>query len=168
MQHLIAHRLRVALTDKEDLSAGPVEVDETYIGGKRKNMSLAKREELKGAVGKEAVVGVKDRETNQVTARHVQHTDSPHLAGFVAKKTKLGAKVHADEAKAYKALDSRHDHEAVNYGVGGYVRDLQPYTGMLIRKETCGITESAFSARSICPAPFRKRTDRRSETPDSH
>ena len=31
----LAHRLRVALADKEELFAGPAEVDETYIGGKR-------------------------------------------------------------------------------------------------------------------------------------
>ncbi len=39
-------------------------------------VSLAKRRDLKeagmgrGSVGKEAIVGVKDRETNKVTARH--------------------------------------------------------------------------------------------------
>ena len=85
-------------------------------------MCLSKRKEIQGAgrgvVGKEAVVGVKDRETNQATARHVQHSDSPHLAGFVAEKTKLGAKVYSDEAKVYNALETWYDHEAVNHGVG--------------------------------------------------
>ena len=40
------------------------------MGGKRANMS-AKRAELagRGAVGKTAIVGVKDRETNQVSAK---------------------------------------------------------------------------------------------------
>ena len=75
----------------------------SYIGGKRKNMSLAKRRELKGAgrgaVGKEAVVGAKDRATNQVRAEVVPATDVPHVAGFVAKHTKSGAKVFADEAR---------------------------------------------------------------------
>ena len=55
--------------------AGPVEVDETYVGGKRKNMSNAKRKALadagvgRGSVGKTAVVGTKDRASNQVSAR---------------------------------------------------------------------------------------------------
>ena len=50
------------------LYEGPVEVDETYMGGKRKNMSNAKRATLsgRGTVGKTAVVGLKDRDTNQV------------------------------------------------------------------------------------------------------
>ena len=58
---------------------GPVEVDETYIGGKRKNMPKAKRKELKGtgrgAVGKTAVIGAKDRETNHVRLKDVATTD---------------------------------------------------------------------------------------------
>ena len=63
------HRIREAWAgggDDGDFS-GPVEADETYFGGKRKNMSNAKRRELadtgRGPVGKVAVVGVKDRET---------------------------------------------------------------------------------------------------------
>ena len=51
---------------------GPVEVDETYMGGKRANMSNAKRKELAGTghgtVGKVAVVGIKDRDTTLVSA----------------------------------------------------------------------------------------------------
>ncbi len=130
----LGHRLRKSMEEGVELFTGPVEVDETYVGGKRKNMSLAKRKELKGtgrgAVGKAAVVGLKDRETKQVVARHVQKTDSPHLAGFVAEKTKLGSKVYSDEAKAYKVLDPWFDHEAVNHGVGEYVRDMAHTNGM--------------------------------------
>ena len=127
------HRLRTASETGEELFSGPVEADETYFGGKRKNMSLSKRRELKeagvgrGPSDKEAVVGVKDRETNQVTARHVQKTDIPHVAGFVAEKTKDGAKVYTDEAKVYNALDAFYDHESVNHSVAEYVRDQAPY-----------------------------------------
>ena len=57
--------------------AGPVEVDETYFGGKKKNMPKAKREKIKGrgTAGKAIVAGVKDRATNQVSARTVAGTD---------------------------------------------------------------------------------------------
>ena len=84
----LLHRLRTAAETGEELFSGPVEADETYIGGKRKNMSLSKRRELKsagrGAVGKEAVVDVKDRETIKVRATVVPVTDTPYTAGFVA------------------------------------------------------------------------------------
>ena len=73
----LAQRLRVALYQDSTLFAGPVEVDETYFGGKRKNMSKSKRKELdgRGPVGKTAVVGAKDRATNQVAAQVVHATD---------------------------------------------------------------------------------------------
>ena len=65
----LAHRLRVALSENGGLFSGPVEVDETYMGGRRKNMSNARRKALegtgRGGIGKAAVVGVKDRATNR-------------------------------------------------------------------------------------------------------
>ena len=91
----LAHRIRKAMADGTTLPFfGPVEADETYIGGKRKNMPNRKRKKLtgRGAVGKTAVVGAKDRETNAVAARKVARTDAPHIAGFVAQRTAPGAK----------------------------------------------------------------------------
>ena len=82
----LAHRIRRALSqDRLVPYAGPVEVDETYVGGKRRNMPKSKRKELtgRGRVGKTAVVGAKDRETNQVAAKMVTSTDKPTLQGFV-------------------------------------------------------------------------------------
>ena len=59
----LAQRLRAALSEDSKLFSGPVEVDETYLGGKRKNMSNAKRKELadtgRGPVGKTAVEGAR-------------------------------------------------------------------------------------------------------------
>jgi len=131
--HLM-HRLRKAYESGLPLFAGPVEADETYVGGKRKNMSHAKRREMKdagrGPVGKEAVVGVKDRDSNKVAARVVQVTDAPHVAGFVAEKTKDGAKVYTDEAAVYNALNPYFDHESVNHSVGEYVREMAHTNGM--------------------------------------
>ena len=114
--------------------SGPVEADETYIGGKRKNVSNAKRKELagtgRGAVGKTAVVGAKDRASNKVAARPVPATSSPHVAGFVAERTASGATVYTDEAAAYNALKPWFDHEAVNHSAGEYVRGQAHTNGM--------------------------------------
>ncbi len=64
----MAHRLREAFASEQGLFAGPVEIDETYIGGKRKNMPKAKRKQLsgRGLAGKAVVIGAKDRMTNRV------------------------------------------------------------------------------------------------------
>lgn len=90
------------------LFPGPVEIDETYIGGKRKNMSKANRKALtgRGAVGKTAVVGAKDRATNRVAARPVEATDAPTLQGFIGEHAAPGATVYTDEARARLSGDA--------------------------------------------------------------
>ena len=133
------HRIRKAFDvddgeDRGQLFRGPVEADETYIGGKRKNMSNTKRAELagtgRGAVGKEAIVGVKDRETKQVAVRHVQHTDGVHVAGFVAENAKFGSKVYTDESTVYNILAPWYDHESVNHSAKEYVRGVAHTNGV--------------------------------------
>ena len=128
------HRIReVWATDKAAQFTGPVEVDATYVGGKRKNMSNAKRRELaeqgagRGAVGKVAVVGVKDRATKQVRAQVVEHTDKPTLQGFVIKHTATGATVYTDKASAYEGLPFKH--ESVKHSVSEYVRGMAHTNG---------------------------------------
>ena len=107
---------------------GPVEVDETYMGGKRKNMSNAKRKALaeagagRGAVGKTAVVGAKDRATNRVRARVVTGTDRATLQGYVRKNVTPGATVYTDEASVYEGMPF--DHETVKHSVAEYVRGM--------------------------------------------
>ena len=58
-----------------------MEVDETYLGGKRRNMPNAVRKQLtgRGPVGKTAVVGAKDRATKHVAAKAVPATDKATL-----------------------------------------------------------------------------------------
>ena len=118
----LSHRLRESWNERGAMYPGPVEVDETYIGGKRKNMSKAKRKALigRGTVGKAVVIGIKDSASNQVTARKIDATDADTLQGFVADHAAPGATVYTDEASAYKGMPF--DHEAVNHSVGEYVR----------------------------------------------
>ena len=119
------HRIREAWGEDDDEPFdGPVEVDETYMGGKRKNMSNAQRKALKdtgrGAVGKTAVVGIKDRATNEVRAEVVTKTDAETLQDFVEENTEEDATVYTDDAKAYKGVER--SHEAVRHSVSEYVR----------------------------------------------
>ena len=126
----LAHRLRKAFESESGLFAGPVEVDETYMGGKRKNMPKSKREELtgRGAVGKTAVVGAKDRTTNQVRARAVESTNKATIHGFVADHTALDATVYSDDALVYETLPN--PHKAVNHSALEYVRGDVHTNGM--------------------------------------
>ena len=118
------HRLREASKPGQRPFDGPVEVDESYFGGKKKNMSKKRRRELagRGPAGKTVVAAVKDRATNQVRARVVPATDAVTLQAFVRSTAKPGAKVYTDEARAYGGLKRDYGHEAVNHGVGEYIR----------------------------------------------
>ena len=126
----LAHRIRETWAKKQEPMAGPVEADETYIGGKRKNMPKAKRKALegRGAVGKAAVIGTKDRASNKVAARTVEATDKPTLQGFIGEYAAPGATVYTDEAKVYEGIPF--DHEAVCHSVGEYVRGQAHTNGM--------------------------------------
>ena len=120
----LAHRLRVALSEEGGLFSGPVEVDETYFGGRRATMSNAKRKALagsgRGAVGKTAVVGVRDRATRQVVAKVVERTDASTLQGFVVDHAAPGATVYSDDSSAYDSLPF--DHDTVKHSLSEYVK----------------------------------------------
>ena len=130
----MAHRLRRAFAEKGGVFSGPVEVDESYFGGRRANMSNAKRKELaeqgagRGAVGKTAVVGIKDRATNQVRAKVTRSVAAPALQGFVVEHTSPDATVYTDDASAYDSLPRTH--QTVKHSVSEYVNGMAHTNGV--------------------------------------
>lgn len=132
------HRIREAWADESDDDGdrynGPVEVDETYMGGKRANMSNTKRKELaemgigRGPSGKTAVVGLKDREGNEVAAKVVQSTDKKTLHGCIDDHAHDDATVYTDDAPVYDSLP--YNHESVKRSVAEYVRDMAHTNGV--------------------------------------
>ena len=119
------HRLRLALEAETGPFAGPVEADETFIGGKRHNMSKSKRAQpaRRGGADKAIIAGVKDRASNKIAARHVPDTSGETLKGFVRENAAPDAMIFTDENVSYKGLPR---HETVRHTRDEYVN---PWTG---------------------------------------
>lgn len=121
------HRIRLAMQSGtfEKLS-GEVEADETFIGGKARNMHKSKREEKiagRGYSGKVAVMGLLERH-GEVRTRVVPDTRARTLQVEVRENVEPGSEVHTDALRSYRGLDSEYIHNVVDHAeryVDGHV-----------------------------------------------
>jgi transposase-like protein len=121
----ILHRIRTAMqAGSIEKLTGEVECDETFVGGKAKNMHKSKREKViqgRGSVGKTAVMGMLERKGN-VRAKVIEKIDRETLHNEVIENVEFGANLFTDEWRAYQGLDEAYVHEVINHSVE-YVRD---------------------------------------------
>ena len=119
----LAHRIRESWTKDKGLFSGPVEVDETYIGGKEKNKRNYKKLNAgRGSVGKTPVVGAKDRETNRVSATVINETTQEELEGFIQDRVEPGSTVYTDDHGGYNRLWLDFEHSSVRHSVREFVK----------------------------------------------
>src|SRR5229473_2099319 len=124
-------RLRLALQDGSIVKIGgpgrEIESDETFVGGKAKNMHASRRAQFKAAressmtgdanlVNKTVVWGILDRESRKVRATVVPKVNREALQTVVLDQVTPGSKVYTDEARIYRSLSKDgYIHEFVNH-----------------------------------------------------
>jgi transposase-like protein len=122
------HRIRLALRDSNKGPVGgvenEVEVDETYIGGKLKNMHPAKAARyraqsstamLAGVTGKTPVIGLLNRTAREIRTQVVPDVSRLALQNVVLQTVEYGTNVYTDQAPAYKNLHKTYVHQIVNH-----------------------------------------------------
>jgi transposase-like protein len=117
-------QIRSMLAEDCDPLTGKVEVDETYIGGKAKNMHKSRREKIiqgRGAVGKVPVVGAVQRE-GRVIAKTADCVNADTLIPFVKEHVMPESTVFTDEHRGYGDVESSgYSHKRVHHTAKVYV-----------------------------------------------
>jgi transposase-like protein len=126
----MAHRLRHAMDENGTIFSGTVEVDETYVGGKRRQGSRKDgRTLLTGRPGpddrqKTAVVALVERK-GRATCFPVVRVDGRTLQDAIRARTRpTVTHIMSDELKAYDGLDMGFaGHDTIKHSHGEYVRE---------------------------------------------
>ena len=123
----LSHRIRLALqAGSFEMLSGEVEVDETFIGGKARNMHKGVRTRKirgTGGSGKVAVMGLLERH-GEVRTMVVPNVRRKSLHSQVSKHVEQGSTVYSDSLRSYNRLQDEYTHNVINHAecyVNGHI-----------------------------------------------
>ena len=113
------HRIRLALgLESPDKLSGEVEADETFIGGKARNMHRSKKigkgYEHRGIVNKTVVMGMLER-GGKVKTKVIGERDKETLHGHIRECIEAGTALYTDEWGPYTGLGEDFVHQIINH-----------------------------------------------------
>jgi transposase-like protein len=137
-------RIRLALQNGTIVKiGGQVEIDETFIGGKARNMHKGKRQANgTGPIAMQPVMGLLERTTSKrasrVVLKHVETRRKKELQGEVRKYFLKGSEVNTDALLSYEGLADEYTHNvidhAISYAVGHvHTNGLENFWSLLKR-----------------------------------
>lgn len=126
-------RIRLAMqTGSFKKLSGEVEADESFIGGKARNMHASKRKARitgRGPTGKAIVMGMLERKTGKVRTAVIESRRKHHLHAEIRQHVEPGASLYTDELLSYDGLESEYAHKVINRAEE-YVRGTVHTNGM--------------------------------------
>ncbi len=114
-------RVRLAMQTGTFLKmSGEVEVDESYIGGKARNMHLSKKKAQgmkrgRSAIGETVVMGLLERETGQFRYKVVRNVKTGTLDAHVREAVEPGSAVYTDALASYRKLADDYGHQVIDH-----------------------------------------------------
>lgn len=132
-------RLRLTMQDGGvEPFRGEVEVDESFIGGKARNMHFWRKQEVikgkRGGAGKAAVMGVLERHGpdghSRVRTEVVRNTRRASLGPVIESNVEAGSTIYSDGKGSYNRLNAEYVHDAVNHDADEYVRGVVHTNGI--------------------------------------
>ena len=110
------HRIRLAIQNGSmDKLSGDVEADETYIGGKGRNMHRERLQNIgTGGLGKEIVMGLLERK-GKVKLKHITNAKRQTVQGEIRQHVAKGSNVFTDSLRSYNGLNQDYVHEVIDH-----------------------------------------------------
>jgi transposase-like protein len=141
------HRIRLAIKQGSfEKMSGTVEADETFVGGKAKNMHKDKREKTikgRGATGKTIVMGLLERaeeegKVSKVRTNVIPNTGKETIEAEVRANVEPGSDLNTDALKSYQGLGEDYAHQfvdhAIKYAIGMvHTNGLENYWSLVKR-----------------------------------